>query len=184
MKFTFYERKLKLTDDIKDYAERKIGKLDRFFKHESDAHITFGLERGRYRVEVTLHNNAMYYRVSEVTSDVLATIDSAVAAIERQIRKHKTRLEKKLREGAIEREIGALPCYVADDEDDDAGDDFAIHKTKRFSLKPMTPEEAILQMNLLDHEFFVFKNQNASDAFAVVYTRKQGGYGLIESGDV
>ena len=97
MKFTFYERKIKLTDDIKTYAERKIEKLDRFFKHESDAHITFGLERGRYRVEVTLHNNGMYYRVSEVTSDMFASIDSAVAAIERQIRKHKTRLEKKLR---------------------------------------------------------------------------------------
>jgi len=183
MKFTFYEKKIKLTDDIKEYAERKIGKLDRFFKDESDAHITFGLERGRYRVEVTLHANGMYYRVSEVTSDMFATIDSAVAAIERQIRKNKTRLEKKLREGAMEREIGALPSY-ASEADDAEESDFVIHKTKRFSIKPMAPEEAILQMNLLGHEFFVFKNQNAGDAFAVVYRREQGGYGLIESGDV
>jgi len=182
MKFTFYERKIKLTDDIKDYAERKITKLDRFFKDDSDAHITFGLERGRYRVEVTLHNNGMYYRVSEVTSDVFATIDSAVAAIERQIRKNKTRLEKRLRAGAMEREIGALPSYA--DDEDTVEDEFVIHKKKRFSIKPMTAEEAILQMNLLGHEFFVFRNQNAADAFAVVYKRKQGGYGLIESGDV
>jgi len=181
MKFTFYERKINLTDDIKNYAERKIEKLDRFFKHESDAHITFGEERGRYRVEVTLHNNSMYYRVSELTSDMYASIDSAVAAIERQIRKHKTRLEKKLREGAIEREIGALPSYAAEEAEEK---EFVIHKTKRFSIKPMTPEEAILQMNLLEHEFFVFRNQSAGDTFAVVYKRKQGGYGLIESGDV
>ena len=181
MKFTFYERKINLTGDIKDYAERKIGKLDRFFKDESDAHITFGEERGRYRVEVTLHSNGMYYRVSEVTSDMFASIDSAVAAIERQIRKHKTRLEKKLRAGAMEREIGALPSYTADEEEEK---EFVIYKTKRFSIKPMTAEEAILQMDLLGHEFFVFKNQNAGDAFAVVYKRQKGGYGLIESGDV
>jgi len=181
MKFTFYERKINLTSDIKDYAERKIGKLDRFFKDESDTHITFGFERGRYRVEVTLHNNGMYYRVSEVTSDMFASIDSAVAAIERQIRKHKTRLEKKLRAGAMEREIGALPSYAAEEDEEK---EFVIQKTKRFSIKPMTAEEAILQMDLLGHEFFVFKNQSAGDAFAVVYKRQQGGYGLIESGDI
>jgi len=181
MKFTFFEKKVNLTDDIKEYAERKIGKLDRLFKDESDAHITFAQERGRYRVEVTLNNNGMYYRVSEDTSDVFATIDSAVAAIERQIRKNKTRLEKKLREGAMEREIGALPSYATEEDEEH---DFVIHKTKRFSIKPMAPEEAILQMNLLGHEFFVFRNQNAGDAFAVVYKREQGGYGLIESGDV
>ncbi|MCL2588513.1 MAG: ribosome-associated translation inhibitor RaiA [Oscillospiraceae bacterium] len=180
MNFTFYDRKIKLTDDIKEYAERKIEKLDRFFKHESDAHITFAEERGRYRVEVTLSNNGMFYRSNELTSDMFASIDSAVAVIERQIRKNKTRLEKKLREGAIEREIGALPSYRELEEEEE----FLIRKTKRFPIKPMTPEEAILQMNLLGHEFFVFKNQNAGDAFAVVYERKQGGYGLIESGDM
>jgi len=181
MKFTFFERKVILTEDVKEYAERKIGKLDRFFKDDSDAHITFGEERGRYRVEVTLQNNGTYFRVSEVTSDIFATIDSAVAAIERQIRKNKTRLQKRLRDGAIEREIGALPRHIADDEEEEP--EFVIHKTKRFSIKPMTPEEAILQMYLLGHEFFAFRNQNANDAFSVVYKRKHGGYGLIESGD-
>lgn len=180
MKFTFYEKKMRLTDDLKEYAERKIGKLDRFFKHESDAHITTGEARGRFRVEVTLENNGMFYRVSEETSDIFASIDSAVGAIERQIRKNKTRLSKKLRDGIIEREIGALPSYSADDEGEDAA--FNITKTKRFSIKPMSPEEAILQMNLLGHEFFVFKNQN--EKFAIVYKRKQGDYGLIEADDM
>jgi len=180
MKFTFFEKKVRLTDDLRDYAERKIGKLDRFFKEEADAHITFGAERGRYRVEVTLHNGGMYYRVSEETHDMFASIDSAVAAIERQIRKNKTRLEKKLRAGAIERAIGAIPSYAPQEEEEE----FKITKTKRFAIKPMTPEEAILQMNLLDHEFFVFKNQALDGTFSLVYKRKEGGYGLIESGDV
>jgi len=179
MKFTFYEKKVKLTDDLREYAERKVEKLDRFFKHESSAHITIGEERGRYQVEVTLDNNGMFYRVSEVTSDIFASIDSAVAAIERQIRKNKTRLEKKLRDGAMEREIGALPSYALDEEEEP---EFKIKKTKRFSIKPMSPEEAILQMNLLGHEFFVFKNQN--ETFAIVYKRKQGDYGLIEADDM
>ena len=180
MKFTFYEKKLRLTDELREYAERKITKLDRFFKDDSDAHITINEERGRFRVEVTLQNNGMYYRVSEVTSDIFASIDSAVAAIERQIRKNKTRLEKKLRAGAVEREIGALPKYSSEDEGEEG--EFQIKRTKRFSIKPMSPEEAILQMNLLDHEFFVFRNHN--ETFAVVYKRKQGGYGLIEADEL
>jgi putative sigma-54 modulation protein len=177
MKFTFTDKKLEVTDEVKDYAEKKIGKLDRFFKIESEAFITFGAERGRYRAEVTLKNNGMFYRVSELTSDLHASIDSACAAIERQIRKNKTRLEKRLREGVLDREPKQAPIYDEDSED------FKIIRTKRFSIKPMTPEEAILQMNLLEHEFFVFKNQDDNESFSVVYNRKQGGYGLISSLD-
>jgi len=107
-----------------------------------------------------------------------ASIDSAVAAIERQIRKHKTRLEKRLRDGAFERE---LSTSVKHDAHDDEEKDFKIVRSKKFPLKPMTPEEAVLQMNLIDHEFFVFKNQNNDDTFSVVYKRKKGDYGLIEA---
>ena len=178
MKFTFTEKKLQLPGDVQAYAEKKIGKIDRFFKNESEAYITFSSERGRYRAEVTLSNNGMFYRVSELTSDLYASIDSAVAAIERQIRKNKTRLAKRLREGVIEKEPPAAP------EPEEEGEDFKIVRTKRFSIKPMTPEEAILQMNLLEHEFFVFKNQDDNEAFSLVYKRKQGGYGLISSSDV
>lgn len=180
MKFTFVEKKLTITDDLKSYAEKKIGKLDRFFKDESDAYITFGIIRGLHTVEVTLSNNGMFYRVSEKTSDMFASIDSAVAAIERQIRKNKTRLEKRLRAGAVERDLQDVPSYMPAEEEEP---EFKIVRSKRFSIKPMTPEEAILQMNLLGHEFYVFKNQFADEAFAVVYKRKNGDYGLIESGD-
>ena len=180
MKFTFTEKKLQVSDELKAYAERKIGKMDKFFRNETEATVTFSEERGRYRAEVTLFNNGMFYRVSELTSDMAASIDSACAAIERQIRKHKTRLEKRLREGALEREVKA-DIFSAEPEEDD--DSFPIVRTKRFSIKPMTPEEAILQMNLLEHEFFAFKNQEDDDAFSVVYRRKNGGYGLISAAD-
>ena len=178
MKFTITEKKVHITDQLRNYAEKKIGKLDRFFKTESEAFITFTTERGRYIAEVTIKNNGMFHRVSEVTSDMQASIDSAVAAIERQIRKHKTRLEKRLRDGALDREY--VPSVTQDLPDEDEPD-FKIVRTKMFPVKPMMPEEAVLQMNLLEHEFFVFKNQDRDDAFSIVYKRKKGDYGLIET---
>ncbi|MBO5556564.1 MAG: ribosome-associated translation inhibitor RaiA [Oscillospiraceae bacterium] len=175
MKFTFTEKRMDSSEDLRAYAERKIGKLDRFFKTEAEAFVTFSIERGRFLAEITIHNNGLYYRASELTNDMYASVDSGVAAIERQIRRNKTRLEKKLREGVLERE--AVPAYVP--PEDEAAEEFKIVRNKRFSIKPMSAEEAILQMNLLGHEFFVFRNMDAEDAIAVVYKRKQGGYGLI-----
>jgi len=178
MKFTFTEKKVVITDELREYAEKKIGKLDRFFKTESDAFVTFATERGRYIAEVTIKNNGMFHRVTETTSDMFASIDSAVAAVERQIRKHKTRLGKRLRDGALDREFEPAVRHEALDEDEQ---EFRIVRSKKFPVKPMTPEEAVLQMNLLDHEFFVFKNQNNNDAFSIVYKRKDSDYGLIET---
>jgi putative sigma-54 modulation protein len=180
MKFTFTEKKVEVSGDLRDYAEKKIGKLDRFFKIESEAFITFSIERGRHKVEVPLINNGIFYRVAETTSDMYVSIDSAVAAIESQIRKNKTRLSKRLRDGALEREVKPSVTYLPDEEEEQ---DFLITRTKQFPLKPMTPEEAILQMNLLGHEFFVFKNQENRDAFSVLYRRKDGNYGMIEGKD-
>lgn len=176
MRFTFTEKKIETSDALRQYAERKIGKLEKFFRDESDASVTFSIERGRQIAEVTLRNNGMFYRVTEATGDMYASIDSAVASIERQIRKNKTRLEKRLREGALN--TTEEPAVIAVEEEPE--EDFKIVRTKRFSIKPMTPEEAILQMNLLDHEWFVFRNQNSDGRIAIVYKRKHGDYGLIE----
>ena len=178
MKFNFTDKKGLATEELHEYAERKIGKLDRFFKTESEAFVTFTSERGRYIAEVTIKNDGIYYRVTDTTNDIYASVDSAVAAIERQIRKNKTRLGKKLRAGSFERE--REPTVVSD-EDDEEYHEFKIVRTKEFPVKPMTPEEAVLQMNLLEHEFFVFKNQDREDVFSIVYKRKQGDYGLIET---
>lgn len=182
MKFNFIEKKLQLDPEVRIYAEKKVGKLDKFFRSESEANVAFSIERGRCKVEVTLNNNGMYYRASELTNDMHASVDSACAAIERQIRKNKTRLEKRLREGAL---MDAQQAYtLAEQSDEPEQEEFKIVRTKRFSLKPMTPEEAILQMNLLEHEFFAFLNQDDEDSFSVVYRRKSGGYGLICADDI
>ena len=172
MKFTFTEKRLDATPAMKEYAEKKISKIDKYFKTESEAFVTFSTERGRYIAEVTIKNNGMFYRVKETTGDMCASIDSAVATIERQIRKNKTRLEKRLRTDAFERVV--VPMV-----DDEPEEEFRVVRNKRFSIQPMGVQEAILQMNLLEHEFFAFRNADAGDAFAVVYKRNDGGYGLI-----
>ena len=177
MTYTFTGKKFEVSEELRAYAEKKVGKIDRLFRTESEAFITFSTERGRYRAEVTLRNNGMYYRVSELTSDMYASIDSACAAIERQVRKNKTRLEKKLRENAFERTAEAMP--VEEEEEPE----FKIVREKRFSIKPMMPEEAILQMELLGHEFYAFRNEDEDGTFAIVYLRKNGGYGMISAAD-
>ncbi len=174
MRYTFTAKKMEATEDLKLYAQKKIGKLEKLFRVEPDAYVTFSIERARHIAEVTIKSNGMFYRASEATGDMYASIDSAVASIERQIRKNKTRLEKRLREGAFDQ----VPDLPAEEEESES---FDIIRTKRFAIKPMTTEEAILQMNLLGHEFFAFKNQDADNAFAIVYRRNNGGYGLIES---
>ena len=179
MTFTFTGKKYEVSEELKAYAEKKVGKIDKLFRTESDASVTFSAERGRYTAEITLRNNGMFYRVTETTSDMFASIDSACAALVRQVRKNKTRLEKRLREGAFERT--SAPVFVP--EDDEEAPEYTIIRNKRFSIKPMSPEEAVLQMDLLGHTFFAFRNQEANDAFSVVYKRNDGGYGMISDGE-
>ena len=180
MKISVSAKQLTLSDDLRLYAEKKVGKIDRLFRNDSDAAVSFSRERGRFTVEVTVNNNGMYYRAKETTGDVFASVDSAVGSIEGQIRKNKTRLEKKLKSGPIDWDAHGL---VAENDDDDQEEDFTIVRTKSFQIKPMTPQEAILQMNLLDHEFYAFRNSDAGGAFAVVYKRNSGGYGLISDAE-
>ena len=175
MKFTFIEKKMAPSDSLRAYAEKKVSKIDRLFRTESEANVTFSTERGRFTAEITIKNNGTFFRAHETTSDMYASVDSAVATIERQIRKNKTRLAKRLREGALEKET--RPEYAPVEEEED--EEFKIVRSKRFPIKPMSTEEAILQMNLLEHEFFVFRDEQADGAISVVYCRKNGGYGLI-----
>lgn len=181
MKFVFTDKKVTLPNSIHAYAEKKVGKLDRFFKEDATATITFSVEKERLnRVEVTIRSSGTIFRVSESTSDMHASIDAAVTTLERQIRKNKTRLEKRLRQGAFERTVDAaaeISSFVPDEPEEG---EYKVVRTKTFPIKPMTRDEAILQMNLLNHSFFAFKNEDAGGAFAVVYRRNDGGYGLIE----
>ena len=176
MKFVFTDKKVDLPASVHAYAEKKVGKMDRFFREEAAASITFSVEKGRNKVEITIRSGGTILRVSESTSDMFASIDSAVAMLERQLRKNKTRLEKRLRQGAFERALDE--GSFAPDEPEEG--EYQIVRSKTFPIKPMTREEAILQMNLLSHNFFAFKDEAAGGAFAVVYRRNDGGYGIIE----
>jgi len=176
MKFTFTDKKVNLPNSVHAYAEKKVGKLDRYFREDPAASVTFSVEKDRNKVEITIRSGGTILRVSESTSDMFASIDSAVTMLERQIRKNKTRLEKRLRQGAFERVLDEESSFVPVTEEEE----YEIVRTKTFPIKPMTREEAILQMNLLSHSFYAFKDEAADGAFAVVYRRNDGGYGLIE----
>lgn len=180
MKYVFTDKKVDLPNAIHYYAEKKVGKLDRFFKEDATAAITFSVEKERLnRVEITIRSAGTIFRVSESTADMHASIDAAVTTLERQIRKNKTRLEKRLRQGAFERvvEVEELSSFAPDEPEEG---EYRVVRSKKFPIKPMTRDEAILQMNLLGHSFFAFRDEDADGAFAVVYRRYDGDYGLIE----
>lgn len=179
MKITFTEKKVALPKKLHDYAEKKVSKLERYFKTDCEANLVFSVEKDRNKVELTIRSGGTILRVAESTSDMFASVDAAVTSMERQLRKHKTRLEKRLRQDAFERAVDEPSTFVPLEEEEE---EFRVVRTKRFPLKPMTVDEAILQMELLEHAFFAFKNET-SGAFAVVYKRNDGGYGLIEDAD-
>ena len=179
MKYTFACKKISLNDSVKAYAEKKIGKLDKYFRSEPEATVTFSVEKkNRCVVEVMLRSpdGTMFRAVAEdPDGDMRGAIDSCEQQIDRKIRKNKTRLAKNLRDGSIKAE-------VPEEFDLQEERDFRIVRTKRFAVKPMSVEEAILQMNLLGHSFFVFRDVD-TESVNIVYQRKDEGYGLIETLD-
>ncbi len=175
MKFQFNDKKVKLPEAVHAYAEKKVGKLDRYFRDDADALVAFSVEKNRNKVEVTVRAANTIFRASESTSDMYASIDAAVSDIERQIRKNKTRLARRLKQDAFVRSA-EVTSFVPDEEETN----FELIRIKEFPMKPMSRDEAILQMNLLGHNFFAFRDVDADSAFAVVYRRNDGGYGLIE----
>ena len=175
MKFTFTDKKVTLPKKVHEYAEKKVGKLDRYFQTEADTSVVFSGEKGRNNAEVTVRSGGTIIRVSESTADMFASIDAAVADIERQLRKNKAKLEKRLKKDAFVRTADETSFVPEEPEEV-----YDVVRTKRFPIKPMTVEEAVLQMNLVGHTFFAFKNEDAGGAFSVVYRRESGGYGLIE----
>ena len=174
MKFQFSEKKVKLPTNVHAYAEKKVMKLARYFEEDAEALVVFSVEKNRNNVELTVHGAGTWFRAHESTSDMFASIDAAVGTIEGQIRKNKTRLARRLRQDAFTRTVEET-SFV-----DEAEEDLRIVRIKKFQFKPMTREEAVLQMNLLEHNFFAFRDEDNHGAFAVVYRRNDGGYGLIE----
>lgn len=173
MKTNIYVRKVELGKEKKEMLIKKIDKLGKFFNDEASADIVVNEQKDKMIVEVTIRTADMIYRAEERDEEVYNAADDVVEAITRQIRKNKTRLAKKLREG-FSKEISFSGEALEEDVE------FKIVKTKTHHVKPMSAEEAVLQMNLLGHSFFVFRNAqtNTTD---IVYRRKDGNYGLIET---
>ena len=174
MKFQYSEKKVKLPGNVHAYAEKKVMKLARYFEENAEALIVFSVEKGRNNVELTVRGAGTWFRAKESTSDMFASIDSAVGTIEGQIRKNKTRLARRLRQDAFTRTVEETSFAPEADEED-----LSIVRVKRFPIQPMRREEAVLQMNLLGHSFFAFLDEEEGGAYAVVYKRGDGGYGLI-----
>ncbi len=171
MKTTIIGRHMNVWDEMKATIEEKLAKLDKYFSDEAAATATLSSKHGRKCLEITIVSAGTIFR-SEVEDETFRNaLDQAVYAIERQIRKNKTRLSRRLREGAFD--VGFAETL----EDFEEEAEFKIRR-KSFAIKPMSVEEAIMQMNLLGHEFFVFKDED-SDALQVVYKRHDGDYGLI-----
>ena len=180
MKFTYTCKKVSLNDSIKDYAEKKISKLEKYFREETTAAVTFAVEKDHLcTVELTIRGNGPLLRAetSAPDGDMRGAVDAAVGYIERQILKNKSRLAKRMRSESFPAPAVPDDFEVAEEKE------FNIVRTKRFAVKPMSTEEAILQMNLLGHGFFAFRDEETDGAFAVVYKRNDGGYGLIEDGE-
>ena len=175
MKFQFSEKKVKLPGNVHAYAEKKVMKLARFFEEDAEALIVFSVEKNRNNVELTVRGAGTIFRAKESTSDMFASIDAAIGSIENQIRRNKTRLAKRLRKDAFVRSADET-SFAAEP----AEDELSIVRMKSFYFKPMTREEAVMQMNLLDHNFFAFRDEDNGGTFAVVYRRNDGGYGLID----
>ncbi len=169
MKITIVGRKFNVTDDLKEKVAKKLTKLDKFFSDEANANVTMRSERSKEILEITINYKGTMFRSEVVDDAITAALDKSIDIIERQIRKNKTRLEKRLK-------VDAFVPYEAEDIEEE---EIKITKVKHFEISPMSAEEAVLQMNLLGHEFFLYKNAENGNT-NLVYKKANNEYGVIE----
>ncbi|WP_040196122.1 ribosome hibernation-promoting factor, HPF/YfiA family [Candidatus Soleaferrea massiliensis] len=179
MNITYTARKVTLKDSFKERVERKLKKLDRFFSDDTTAVVIVSLEKDRQTVEITIKSHGMTFRAEKTTPDMFDSLEAVVDMLVKQIVKNKTKLSKRTHDNAFMKEL----------EDYDVGEvedskEYKIVRNKKFYIKPMDEEEAILQMNILGHSFFMFRNVHTEE-INVVYRRNDGNYGLLEpDGDI
>jgi len=173
-------KNLDVTPALREYAKKKISKTAKFFDapHDPLAEVVMKIERDRQIAEITLQVGGLLVRGEGITDDMYASLDEAIDRIERQIRKHKTRILKRQQGPGLRGVVGNSSVEALEDRREEVTPP-RIVRTKRFAIKPMTVEEAVLQMELLGHDFFVFGN-GATGEVNVVYKRHGGDYGLIE----
>lgn len=172
MKFIILGKNIEVTPGLRSAVEDKIGKLEKYFNPDTEAHVTLSVEKDRQKIEVTIPVKGNIIRSEQVSNDMYVSIDLVEEIIERQLKKYKTKLIAK------EQSAG---CFKQDFIEKDYMDEEEVHivRTKKFDIKPMYPEDACVQMELLGHNFFVFCNAE-TDQVNVVYKRKGNTYGLIE----
>jgi putative sigma-54 modulation protein len=173
MKITVSGKNIEVTSGLRNAMEKKLLKLDKYFIPDVEAHATLCIERNRQKVEVTIPFNGVILRGEESTDDMYASIDLVVDKLEGQIRKQKTKLQRRIHSESVRFQF--IPEYDFKDKEEES----TIVKTKKFAIKPMSAEEAVLQMELLGHSFFVYESADNRELH-VVYKRKDGNYGLIE----
>lgn len=172
MNISITGRNITVSDALKKMVEKKLGKLDRYFRPETAVNVVLSVSGYRQVCEVTIPFSGIVLRAEESTEDMYASIDGVTNVLERQIRRHRTKLNKRYRAN--------MPEFVPDEAEDMEDDDLPkVVRTKRFAVKPLMMEEAVLQFQLLGHDFFVFLNAD-TDEVNVLYARKDGNYGLIE----
>ena len=172
MKFIIVGRNIEVTPGLRAAVEEKIGKLDKYFNPDTEVHVTLSVEKERQKIEVTIPVKGSIIRSEQVSNDMYVSIDLVEEIIERQMKKYKNKIVDKQQAAA-----SFSKAYVENDHTDD--DEIKIVRTKKFDIKPMYPEDACIQMELLGHNFFVFCNAE-TDQVNVVYKRKGDTYGLIE----
>ncbi len=173
MKFIITGRNIEVTQGLRSAVMEKIGKLEKYFAPDTEAHVTLGVEKDRQKIEVTIPVKGNIIRAEQVSSDMYVSIDLVEEIIERQLKKYKNKIIDKKQSAALD----FATEYIDKDYEED--DEINIVRSKKFAVKPMDPEEACVQMELLGHNFFVFRNSE-TDEVNVVYKRKGNTYGLIE----
>jgi putative sigma-54 modulation protein len=171
---------MEVTNALKNIVEKKISRLDRYFNPNVEGHVTLSVQKtrqsiDRQTIEVSIPFNGVTLRCEEATDDMYVSLDLVVDKLERKIRKQKTKLERRFHEGSLKTQF--ISTFV-EEEEDGGSEEGVVVRTKRFAVKPMSTEEAVLQMDLLGHNFFVFRSYDGD--VNVVYKRKDGNYGLIE----
>ncbi len=172
MKITYTARKVNLRDNFKDRVEKKLKKFDKIFSDDAQAFVVVTVDKSSQTVEITIKDNQMVYRAEKTMPEMNDALDKCIDVLGRQLRKNKAKLEKRLRQGSLEE-------LVAPVEEEAAEEEYTVVRTKQIPVKPITVEEAILQMNMVGHKFYMFTNADSGEV-NVVYAREDGAYGLLQ----
>ena len=174
MKYIYNGRNIEVTDDLRKYIEKKFAKFDKYFNDDTEIYVALSIQREAHKVEVTIPMRGTTIRAEETSSDMYVTIDLLEEIVERQLRRNRKKLIDR-----HQNQQDFSSVFMEEDDEAEEEETTKIVRSKHFAIKPMDPEEACFEMEMLNHSFYVFYNSE-TDLVSVVYKRKDGNYGLIE----